>query len=249
MEQWKSVVWIRQGLKVLFWLGVVVFFIDSFQKIMELEGLITARRIDTLSRILNAFSKPNLDGETILVVTTIMWETVQIGFLATAISAILAFPVTFLSARPSSWWGRGFDYLLQPLLAAVRAVHPLYLAIFAITFAGFGSMAGVLAITFLSTAVMIGRFSEYAQKRTSLSWVALLKRYFPGLAFKHLPVNILIATVIGFVGGGGIGFFLQQSIYLLSYSDASTGILACIIVIGSLDLISQAVWRKIQASA
>lgn len=82
-----------------------------------------------------------------------------------------------------------------------------------------------------------------------MNWKTLLKKYFPGLVFKHFPVNILIATVIGFVGGGGIGFVLQQSINLLNYRETSTILIACIIVIGSLDLISQAVWRKIQASA
>jgi ABC-type phosphate/phosphonate transport system permease subunit len=61
-----------------------------------------------------------------------------------------------------------------------------------------------------------------------------------------LPVNILIASVLGLMGGGGIGFLLVQDINLLDYGNASVAILACIIVIGSFDLLSRAVWRKIQ---
>ncbi len=68
----------------------------------------------------------------------------------------------------------------------------------------------MLAIAIYSTAVLIGIFSEYAQEYTSLRWAELIEVYFPGLAFKHMPVNLLIATVIGFTGGGGIGFILQQ---------------------------------------
>ena len=76
-------------------------------------------------------------------------------------------------------------------------------------------------------------------------WKILFKVYFLGLAFKQLPVNILIATILGAVGAGGIGFILQQNINLLRYHDASTAIIACIIAIGSIDLISRAVWRQI----
>ena len=84
-------------------------------------------------------------------------------------------------------------------------------------------------------------FSEFAQQHNSLNWSILIKLYFPGLAFKHLPINIVIATVLYW----GIGSFLYQQIRLLNYNDASVAVWACIVTIGGLDLISRAVWRKI----
>lgn len=238
---------IQNWMKILFWLGVLVLFAYSFQTIMNLEEIAHPGRQVAFIRILTALSKPNImDGETSRQVAIKMWETIQIAFLATTISAVFAIPFTFFSARPSSILGRGFNFLLQPILSAVRAVHPLIIIPPAIMLAGIGPTAGVLALTIFSTGVLIRKFSEYAQQHMSLSWPMLFKVHFPGLTFKHLPVNILIATVLGFIGGGGIGPLFLMNITLLDYRDAGVAILACIVVIGSLDLISRAVWHKIQ---
>jgi phosphonate transport system permease protein len=247
MDKLKESTKFRSGIKILFWSVFLAFFVYSFQNIMDFEDISHPRRQESFIRVLTALSKPNfLEGETSREVAQRMLETVQIAFLATTISAILAVPFTFFSARPSSSWGHGFNFLLQPFLSAVRAVHPLIFTIPAIVLVGIGATAGVLALTLFSTAVLIGNYSEYAQQHKSLNWGILLKLPFPGLAFKHLPVNILIASIIGFMGGGGIGFIIQQHISLLDYGGASAAILACIIVIGSIDLLSRAVWRKIQ---
>jgi phosphonate transport system permease protein len=214
---------------------------------MNFENVTNPVRQKSLIRILTALSRPNfLEGGISHDVAVEMWETFQIAFLATTMSAILAIPFVFFSARPSSMWGRGFNILLQPILSAIRSVHPLITIIPAIVMTGIGPTAGVLALTLFSTAVLIGKFSEYAQQYTTLSWTVLFKVYFPGLAIKHFPISMLIASVLGSMGGGGIGFLLQQNISLLNYSDASVAILACIVVIGIVDLLSQAVWRKIQ---
>lgn len=173
-------------------------------------------------------------------------ETVFMAFLATSLSTIFAIPFTLLSARASSIWGRGLNILLQPILAAVRAVHPLIVVIPGVVIAGIGPAAGVLALTLFSTAVLIDKFSEYAHEHASVSWYSMLTTYFPGIAFRYFPTSLTIATVIGFMGGGGIGFILQQNINLLNYREASVSILAVIITIGSLDLVSRAVWRRIQ---
>lgn len=247
MDNLKESTNFRNGIKILFWLIFLAFFIYSFQNIINFDEISNARRQESFIRILSALSKPNfLEDDIIHQVAGKMWETVQIAFLATTISAILAIPFTFFSARPSSVWGHGFNFLLQPILSAIRAVHPLISTILVIVLVGIGATAGTLALTLFSTAVLIGNYSEYAQQHESLRWSTLFKVFFPGLALKLLPTNILIATVLGIMGGGGIGFLLQQDISILNYGDASVSILACIIVIGSIDILSRAVWRKIQ---
>ncbi len=173
-------------------------------------------------------------------------ETFQVAFLATLMSAVITSPLTFFSARPSSNWGRGLNFILQPFLAAVRAVHPLISVIFIIVLTGIRAKSGVLALTIFSTAVLYEKYTEFAQENMSFSWPLLFKGFFPSLTFKCFPYNILIASVLGFMGGGGIGFFLQQSIMILDYHNASTAILACIIVIGGFDLIGRANWRRVQ---
>jgi phosphonate transport system permease protein len=50
--------------------------------------------------------------------------------------------------------------------------------------------------------------------------------------------------VLGFVGGGGIGFILYQNIQLLRYRSASTNMFAIAIVVIILDYVSARVREK-----
>jgi phosphonate transport system permease protein len=232
---------------VLFWLGFILLFAYSFHTIMDLGGLASPQRQKILLRVLAALSRPSIfDADTNRRVAAQMWETVQIGFLATTISGVFAAPLAYLIGRPSSSWGRAFTALVQTLLSVVHAVHPAIVTTFAIVIASIGPMAGVLALTLFTFAVLARDFSQFAQHHLSLSWPALLELYFPGLAFRRLPVTILTATILGFFGGGGIGFFLQQELSLLNYRDASVAILACVVTIASLDLLARALWGRIQ---
>ena len=61
---------------------------------------------------------------------------------------------------------------------------------------------------------------------------------FIALAFYRWDINVRMSTIIGFVGGGGIGFLLQQWINLLRYNEAGTALLAIAIVVITLDAIS-----------
>ncbi len=251
MDKQKIPTGLKSAGRILFRIVFVVFFVASFWSIVDLDGLNSPRRWETVIRIFTASSH----SRTSLILRLFRWyfskilETFEMGFLATTIGAVLATPFTYLTARSSSPWGKGFRILLEPVLLIVRSIHPLVGVIFAVTITGLGPAAGVLAIAIYSTAVLIGIFSEYAQEYRSLRWAELIKVYFPGLAFKHMPVNLLIATVIGFTGGGGIGFILQQKINLLNYRDASVVLIACIVMIGSIDLASRAVWRRILKKA
>ena len=57
-------------------------------------------------------------------------------------------------------------------------------------------------------------------------------------------INVRMSTIIGFVGGGGIGFILQQNINLLNYRAASVNMLAIAIVVASMDYISSYLREK-----
>jgi phosphonate transport system permease protein len=48
-------------------------------------------------------------------------------------------------------------------------------------------------------------------------------------------INVRFSTIIGFVGGGGIGFLLQQNIGLLDYRAAAAQMLAIAIVVSTMD--------------
>ena len=189
---------------------------------------------------------PPLWSDNALATVDKLWETIQMSFLATSLSAIFATLFSFFLLGTSSGKLKVFSIILEPIFAAVRSVHPIITTVPAIIFVGIGPFAGVIALTFFSTAVLTAKYSEYANEHPESKSSVLLQRHFPGIAFKHLPANITIASVIGFWGGGGIGFLLSQNVNLLDYRAASVQLIAIILVVGSLDLFSKFVWRKIR---
>ncbi|OGO13405.1 MAG: hypothetical protein A2Y93_05740 [Chloroflexi bacterium RBG_13_68_17] len=60
----------------------------------------------------------------------------------------------------------------------------------------------------------------------------------------HWDINVRISTIIGFVGGGGIGYYLSEQINLLAYRRAATGIWAIVIVVMALDFMSAEVRKR-----
>jgi phosphonate transport system permease protein len=56
---------------------------------------------------------------------------------------------------------------------------------------------------------------------------------------------VRMSTIIGFAGGGGIGFLLYQNINLLNYRAASAQMLAIAIVVASMDYISAKLREKV----
>ena len=59
-----------------------------------------------------------------------------------------------------------------------------------------------------------------------------------------LRIAVRMSTIIGFVGGGGIGFLLQQNINLLNYRAASAQMFAIAIVVASMDYVSSVLREK-----
>ena len=58
-------------------------------------------------------------------------------------------------------------------------------------------------------------------------------------------INVRLSTIIGFAGGGGIGFLLQQYINLLNYRAAATAMLAIAIVVSTLDYVSSTLRQRV----
>ena len=60
----------------------------------------------------------------------------------------------------------------------------------------------------------------------------------------HWDINVRLSTIIGFVGGGGIGYYLSQRFNSFEYHKASTAILAIIVVVWALDFLSAQVRKR-----
>ena len=193
-----------------------------------------------------------------------MIETIAMGLMATIFSIILAIPISFLAAHnimsrlPG---GTVIYYVARGILNIVRAIDTIVWGLIVIVWVGLGSFAGVIALTIHSVAAMGKLFSEEIEHIDSgpieavtatganliqtIRYAVIPQIIPPFLAYSLLrwDINMRSATVIGFVAGGGIGFFVIETTRMGGYQQYATALWVVAIVIILVDYIS-AKWRE-----
>ncbi|GAB4483042.1 MAG: hypothetical protein Kow0088_26100 [Anaerolineales bacterium] len=144
----------------------------------------------------------------------------------------------------------------RTILNAVRSIEALIMAIVAVIWVGIGPFAGVLALGLHTIASLAKLYSEQVESilpgpieaitatgATRLQTIvyAVIPQIIPpyiSFTMYRWDINVRMSTIIGFAGGGGIGFLLIQNINLLNYRAASTQMLAIAIVVAAMDYFS-----------
>lgn len=186
-------------------------------------------------------------------------ETIFIGMMATFFGIILAVPVSFLAARnlmSASPFTMAIYFITRTILNIIRSIEPLIWAIIAVIVVGLGPFAGILALTLHSIAALGKLYSEAIESiepgpieaihATGANWLqtvfyAVVPQVIPpfvSFTIYRWDINIRMSTVIGFVGGGGIGFLLSQWIRLLDYQAAGLAVWFIAITVAILDYVS-----------
>jgi phosphonate transport system permease protein len=189
-----------------------------------------------------------------------------LAMMATTLGALVAIPVSFLGARnlmPHTALGNGAYTVTRAVFNLTRAVEPLILATIFAIWVGFGPFAGVLALS-VSTIANIGKlYAEAAESidmgplealRASganglqvVAYAVLPQLVPPYLSFTiyYWDINVRMSTIIGFVGGGGIGLELSRWINQLQWNNAATAVWGIVIVVLVMDYASAVVREKI----
>lgn len=195
-----------------------------------------------------------------------MVETLFLALMATTMAIVFAVPLSFLGARNLMYkhaTGRMIYFTVRTGFNILRSIEPLIMAILFAVWVGIGPFAGMLALGVHSIAALGKLFSEQIESidpgpveaitaTGASSFQVVLYGVVPqvlpqflALSFYRWDINVRMSTVIGFVGGGGIGFLLQQWINLLQYNQAGTALLAIAVVIITLDVISARIRDRI----
>jgi phosphonate transport system permease protein len=182
------------------------------------------------------------------------WRTFEIAFLGTAVSAVLAVSLGFLTARnvtPSPVF-----YPARAVLSFFRSIDTLVYALLFVAAVGLGPFAGVLAVVAYTTTSLAKLYSETIEgidpgpvdaimatgaTRLQILRFGVLPQVIPlfiSYILYRLESNIRAATVLGFVGAGGIGFYLQTYLRMLDYPAASTTLLVTIAMVVAVDFAS-----------
>jgi phosphonate transport system permease protein len=199
------------------------------------------------------------------VVNAIM-ETIFMALLATTAGTIMAAPVSFFAARNimgKSGVGKMVYFLTRTVLNITRSYEPLVLATVFALWLTFGPFAGVLALTIVTIASLGKLFSEavenidpgpleavYATGANPAQVIlyAVVPQIIPDFIsyiIYHWDINVRISTILGFVGGGGIGYYLSQRINVLEYRRAGTAIWAIVAVVWAMDFFSAEIRKKV----
>ncbi len=202
---------------------------------------------------------------TMVLVAEKIVETVFLALMGTTMAVIVAVPLSFLGARnlmTRNPLGTTIYYLTRSYFNILRSIEPLILAIIFTVWVGLGPFAGVLALGLHSIAALGKLYSEQIEsidpgpieaitatgaKPLQVVRYAVVPQIVPQfIAFTiyRWDVNVRLSTVIGFVGGGGIGFILQQYINLLQYRQAATAVWAIALVVGAMDYFSAVIRER-----
>lgn len=183
----------------------------------------------------------------------LLGETILVSYVGTLIGAVLAFALNFLAAEntsPAPW----LRFAVRRLLEFARTVPSIVFALIFVIAFGLGPMAGVLAIAIHSTGALGKLFSEIVEnadmkpvegvRSTGASWLSCMRfavlpqvtAGYASYALLRFEINVREASVMGFVGAGGIGQELVVAIRKFYYSDVSAILITIIVTVFLIDI-------------
>lgn len=205
-------------------------------------------------------------SETLSLGLSLMGETILLAFMGTLFALLFSVPLSFLGARnlmQGSALAKGLYYLTRTFFNLVRSIEVLIVAVIFVVIVGIGPFAGVLALVFHSIGTLGKLYSEAIEsvdpgpiEAITATGANRLQTILYGVVPQVLPefvaftlyrwdINVRMSTVIGLVGGGGIGYLLVQYINLLQWNQAATLLWMIAIVVMVMDYSSAAIRGRI----
>ena len=234
----------RKAVQILVLVGMAAAFILSLLQLkLEVFG-----GWETLDKALTFLGRMvTMDFSIWEEVLTAALESICVAILATIISAICAFALSFFAAVNVS--RRGLAWFLKALCSAIRAVPTLIWALLFVAFLGFGPFAGVLGLFFHSFAYLVKAYSQSieevspsvieAVRATGASWLQIMaKAVLPTMRTAviswtalRFEFNLGQSAVLGLVGAGGIG--RELSIHMRFFEFEKGGFVVLVIFLMS----------------
>lgn len=184
------------------------------------------------------------------------WTTVRIATLGSLLGAILALPLSMLTAR-NLGAPRLISTVAGALLDVTRSIHSLVFGLVLVGIVGLGPTAGILAIALHSMGTYGKLFSESiealdmqaveavravgaspVQVFFNAVWPAVL----PQFVSSHLYIwefNIRDSTILGLIGAGGLGLLISEATSLFQWGRLSTILLVVIALVVLFDALSR----------
>ena len=181
-------------------------------------------------------------------------ETLHIASLGTLIAIVFALPVAFLAARNTT--ANRFTWAIgRAILVGSRSINTVIWGLLFVAIFSPGAVAGVFAVAARSIGFIAKLIAEAIEevddgqieaiRATGAStfqvwWVAIFPQILPvlvGTSIYRWDINVRESSILGFVGAGGIGLYLNASINTFAW----TQVLVILIAILAIVIVSEAV--------
>lgn len=183
-------------------------------------------------------------------------ETANMAAVATLMGSAVALLLAFPAARNITPSPLAF-HLARRTLEAMRTIPEIVYALIFVWAFGIGPLAGILAIALHSAGANGKLFAEAIENADLKAWegvqsaggswmhgcrYAVLPQVLPNIIsylLLRFEVNTRSASVIGFVGAGGVGEELYKVISFNYYEEISAIVVLVIITVSMVDLLSE----------
>lgn len=208
------------------------------------------------ARLLLGLLRPDLGPDVLRAVAAAALETLQIALAGLALSLVLAAPLALLltaagGAPPA------VRTAARVVATVLRGVPELVWALVFVATVGLGPAAGVYALALHGAGLLAKLWAEQLEAvepgpvealrltgagRGAVLALAVLPQARAGLvslALYQWECNVRTATVLGFVGAGGLGQAVDLSLRLFDYGRLSTAVLAVLALVLGVDAVSR----------
>ncbi len=192
----------------------------------------------------------------------LMGETLLMAYLGTLLGATAAFVLCFLASQNLTK-SKGVVFFTRRLMEFCRTVPELVFALIFVVAFSLGPLPGILALA-IHTAGALGKlFAEVVENidmkpvdgvvATGGNWFhkirfAVLPQVasnFASYALLRFEINVRGASVLGFVGAGGIGQTLLEVIRKFYYADVSALLVMIIATVMIIDAVTERIRHKL----
>ena len=191
-----------------------------------------------------------------------MLETVEMAFLGTLLAILLSIPIGLFSAANVAP-NYGVFLVCRTVTIFFRAIPEFIMAMVLVIAVGFGAIPGILALGFHTMGFLAKFYAEAIEhvnpgpadalksmgaSRLQVIAFAIVPQVMPSFVGNNLYIfdrNVRMATMLGIVGAGGIGYELQSSFRMFHYPRVSAIIILIFVTIFAIDMISSRIRAKV----
>lgn len=211
--------------------------------------------IESLPHIADFFSRMYPPDQEVLVTSLrSVLETGEMALIGTTFGAIISLPLGIMAARNvAPLW---LQVAARGILNAIRTIPSIVWALMFVAAVGLGPFPGVLALTMYSVGYLAKFYYEAVEAiepgpcealactgagKVQVFQYGVMPQVMPlviGYTLYIFEYNIRAAAILGVVGAGGVGFYIQLYLRNFQYQKAATVLIVLFVVVTMVDWLS-----------